>query len=241
MPWMELPLNPVTDWNEVGLSDWAEALGAFLTEKGKGVMPSLQELPGYNILALGEDEDAGELLISSSERLIVLMGIKLENPSDCEFAGVVARFAREMGAVALRAPIHYASEKDFWKRLGAELIPDPVPLNESIRREMVRVETLYKQSLIVTYRGRSALCLEPIFCTARPSGPVSLAERRLEKLFGGGRPIGFASRVSTHSPWEINKAQWEDLLAYSRLEAYEVLAKLVTQTLPEELFAPLKK
>ena len=239
MPWMELPLNPLTDWNEAGLPDWAEALGAFLTEKGKGVTPSLQVLPGYHILALGEDEEAGELLISSSERLIVLVGMKLANSSDREFAGVVARFAREMGAVALRAPIHYSSEKDFWKRLGAEVVPDPVPLHEPIRRERVGVKTLYKQSLIVTYRGKPALCLEPIFCTARPSGPVSLTERRLEKLFGGGRPIGFASRVSAHSPWEINKTQWDNLLAYSRLEAYEVLAKLVTQTLPEELFAPL--
>ena len=60
MPWMELPLNPLTDWIEAGLPDWAEALGAFLTEKGKGVTPSLQVLPGYHILALGEDEEAGE-------------------------------------------------------------------------------------------------------------------------------------------------------------------------------------
>lgn len=239
MPWMELPLNPITDWDEEGLSDWAEALGAFLTEKGKGVTPSLQVLPGYHVLSLGEDETAGELLISSSERLIVLTGLTLVNSSDREFAGYVARFAREMGAIALRAPVHYSSEKEFWKRLGAEVIPDPVPLHEKVYRENVGVEPLFGQNILVTYRGKPALCLEPIFCTARPSGPISLAARRLEKLFGGGRPIGFASRVSAHSPWEIQKLQWDDLLAYSRLEAYEVLAKLVTQTLPEEIFAPL--
>lgn len=238
MLWMELPLNPTTDWDEEGLSDWAEALGAFLTGKGKRVTTSLQVLPGYQVLTLGEEDTIGELLISSSERLIILKGLTLESSWDREFAGIVARFAREMGAVALRAPLHFSSEKEFWKRLGAEVIPDPVPLKEKIRRVNVGVEPLYKQGILVTYRGKPALCLEPIFCTARPSGLVSLAERRLGKLFGGGRPIGFASRVSSHSPWEIAKIQWEDLLAYSRLEAYEVLAKLVTESLPEEILAP---
>lgn len=232
MPWIELPLNPVADWNEVGLPDWAEALGAFLTEKGRDINPSLQMLPGYHIIALGEHDEDGELLISSSERLIVLMGVKLQNSSDREFAGVVARFAREIGAVALRAPIHYSSEKEFWKKLGAEVVPDPVLLHEPINREKVGVEPLFKSSLTVTYQGQPVLCLEPIFCTARPNGPASLAERRLEKIFGGGQPIGFASRVSSHSPWEVTKEQWDDLLAYSRLEAYEVLNKLVTQSLP---------
>jgi hypothetical protein len=239
MPWIELPLNPMTDWNEACLSDWAEALGAFLMEKGKRGTPSFQILPGYKILAFGENEAAGELLISSSERLIVLMGMPIENSSDREFAGVVARFARELGAVALRTAIQYSSEKEFWEELGARVVPDPVPLCEKIRRERVGVEPLFKKSLLVTYRGKPTLCLEPIFCTARPSGPASLAERRLEKLLGGGQPIGFASRVSAYSPWEVKKDQWDDLLAYSRLEAYEVLAELVTQSLPEEIFAPL--
>jgi hypothetical protein len=239
MPWMELPLNPTTDWNEAGLNDWAEALGAFFIERGKGIKPSLHVLPGYQILALGEEDTAGELLMSSSERLIVLMGLSMVNSSDLEFAQVVTRFAREIGAVALRAPVHYVSEKEFWKKLGAKFIPDPVPLSEEIQREKIGVEPLYKQSLLVTYRKKPALCLEPIFCTAHPAGPVSLAERRLEKLISGGRPIGFASRVSAHSPWELQKAQWDDLLAFSRLEAYEVLAKQVSESLAEELFAPL--
>jgi hypothetical protein len=230
---MELPLKPMRAWDDKGLPDWAEALGAFLTERGQGVSPSLQMLPGYHILSLGESEDAGELLISSSERLIVLMGVTLLNSSDREFAGIVTRFAREMGAIALRAPVHYASEKEFWRRLGADFIPDPVALTEAIQREKVGVEPLFGQSILVTYRNRPVLCLEPIFCTTRASGPASLAERRLAKLFGSGRPIGFASRVSAHSPWEIQKKQWDDLLAYSRLEAYEVLAKLVTESLPD--------
>lgn len=239
MPWMELPLSPMTDWDEEGLPDWAEALGAFLTEKGKQVTPSLQVLPGYQVLTLGEEDTAGELLISTSERLIVLMGLTLVSSWDREFAGIVARFAREMGAVALRAPLHYSSEKVFWKRLGAGVIPDPVPLRERVQREKIGVEPLYRQSILVTYRGKPALCLEPIFCTSRPSGLVSLAERRLEKLFGKGQPIGFASRVSSRSPYEIKKEQWDDLLAFSRVEAYEVLAKLVTESLPEKIFAPL--
>jgi hypothetical protein len=239
MPWMELPLNPMTDWDEEVLPDWAEALGAFLVEKGKGFTPSIQELPGYHILTLGQDEAAGELRISSSERLIVLTGLSLKNSSDREFAGIVARFAREMGAVALRAPIHYTSEKEFWKQMGAEVIPDPVPLRGKVQHEKVGVEPLYKQSILVTYKGKPTLCLEPIFCTTRPRGPVSLAARRLEKLFGGGRPIGFASRISAHSPWEIAKSQWNDLLAYSRLDAYETLSQLVIQSLPEEHFNPL--
>lgn len=239
MPWMELSLNPKTDWDEEGLPDWVEALGAFLMEKGKGVKPSLQVLPGYHVLSLGEDRDAGELLISSSERLIVLMGLTFENSLNREFAGYVARFARELGAVALRAPAHCSAERNFWRKLGARLIPDPILLREKVRREMVGVEALFGQSILVTYRSKPALCLEAIFCTARPGGPVSLAERRLEKLFGEGRPIGFASRISAHSPWKIEKSQWDDLLAYSRLEAYEVLAKLVTQSLPEKIFAPL--
>lgn len=239
MPWMELPLYPRTDWDEEGLPDWAEALGAFLTEKGKQVTPSLQVLPGYQVLTLGVDDTASEILISTSERLVVVMGLTLVNSWNREFAGIVARFAREMGAVALRAPLHYSSEKGFWKRLGAEFIPDPVPLHEKVQREKVGVEPLFRQSILVTYQGKPALCLEPIFCTARSSGLVSLAERRLEKLFGEGHPIGFASRVSSHSPYEINKDQWEDLLTYSRVEAYEVLARLVVESLPEQIFAPL--
>lgn len=234
MPWMELSLNPMGDWDEEGLADWAEALGAFLTERGKKIKTSLQQLPGYQIVCMGEDKDAGELLISSSERLIVMMGLTVKNSSEREFAEIVTRFARQMGAIALRAPINYVAEKEFWQKLGAQDVPEPIILREEIHREKVGVEPLYRQSLLVTYKDKPALCLEPIFCTARPNGPVSLAARRLEKLLGGGRPIGFASRVSAYSPWEFERRKWDDLLAYSRLEAYDVLEQLVTQSLPME-------
>lgn len=234
MPWMELSLNPQGDWDEEGLADWAEALGAFLTERGKKIKTSLQKLPGYQIVCMGEEEEAGELLISSSERLIVMMGLTVKDSSEREFAEIVTRFARQIGAMALRAPINYVAEKEFWQKLGAQDVPDPMPLREEIQREKVGVEPLYKQSLLVTYKDKPALCLEPIFCTARPNGPVSLAARRLENLLGGGRPVGFASRVSAYSPWEFEKWKWNDLLAYSRLEAYEVLEQLVVRSLPVE-------
>ncbi|MEL1134250.1 hypothetical protein AAC978_03615 [Desulfitobacterium sp. THU1] len=234
MPWMELCIDPLTDWNEEGLADWAEALGAFLTERGREIKTSLQRLPGYLIVRMGEEDEAGELLVSSSERLIVMMGLTVKDDSEREFAEMLTRFAKEMGAVALRAPIHYLAEKKFWQRLGALDVPEPVPLHEEIQRSKVGVELLYKQSLLVTYRGQPALCLEPIFCTARPDGPQSLAARRVERLLGGGRPIGFASRVSSYSPWQFEKKEWDELLAYSRLESYEKLEQIVSQSLPQE-------
>lgn len=238
MPWMELALNPLGDWDEEGLADWAEALGAFLTERGKEIKTSLQLLPGYQILRMGEEEAAGELLISSSERLIVMMGLTVKNTVEREFAEMVTRFARQMGAMALRAPINYVAEKEFWRGLGAQDVLEPSLLREEIQKNKVGVEPLYKQSLLVTYKGEPALCLEPIFCTARPNGPVSLAARRLEKLLGGGRPIGFASRVSAYSPWEFERKKWDDLLACSRLQAYEVLEQLIIQSLPLEYSTP---
>ncbi|MGE4271358.1 MAG: hypothetical protein AB7E31_00610 [Desulfitobacterium sp.] len=234
MPWMELSIDPLTDWNEEGLADWAEALGAFLTERGREIKTSLQRLPGYLIVRMGEEDEAGELLVSSSERLIVMMGLTVKDDSEREFAEMLTRFAKEMGAVALRAPIHYLAEKSFWQRLGALDVPEPVPLHEEIQRNKVGVELLYMQSLLVTYRDQPALCLEPIFCTARSDGPQSLAARRVEKLLGGGRPIGFASRVSAYSPWQFEKKEWDELLAYSRLESYEMLEQLVNQSLPQE-------
>lgn len=238
MPWMELPLNPLRDWDEEGLADWAEALGAFLTERGKAITTSLQYLPGYQIVNMGEGEEAGELLISSSERLIVMMGLTVKNSVECEFAEMLTRFARQMGAKALRVPIKYLAEQKYWEKLGAQDVAEPVLLGEEIQREKVGVEPLYKKSLLVTYRDKPALCMEPIFCTARPDGPVSLAARRLERLLGDGGPIGFASRVSSYSPWEFERRKWDDLLAYSRLEAYEVLEALVTQSLPLAYKAP---
>lgn len=237
MPWMELNLNPQSDWNDVGLEDWSEALAAFLAEKGKGIQPELQALPGYHVVALGKNEELGELIISSAERLVVLFGLSFESPIEKEFAHFLARFARQMGAVALRVPINSLKEKMFWKRMGAQLHPDPIQLKEKIRREKVGVDPLYQYGLLITYKGKPALCLEPIFCTARAEGLVSLAQRRIEKLLGG-QPIGFASRISAHCPWELEKSQWDDLLALSRLECFEMLEQLVLSSVEDPAFAP---
>ncbi|MEA4902131.1 hypothetical protein [Desulfitobacterium sp.] len=226
MPWMELNLNPADKWNEGCLEDWSAALTAFLLEKGENINPRLHMLPGYYTVALGENEEFGELVISSAERLVVLLGLSYESSVEKELVHFVARFARQMGAVALRAPIMNAKERKFWRQMGAGLYPDPTRLKEDIHREHIRVEPLFQFSLQVTYRDKPALCLEPIFCTARAEGVVSLAQRRTERLLGG-RPIGFASRISAHSPWELDRAQWNDLLAFSRLDCFEVLERCI--------------
>ena len=229
MPWMELQLNPQDDWNEEGLEDWSEALSAFLIEKGKGIKPELQALPGYHIIALGENKEQGELVISSTERIVVLLGLSFESQAEKEFAVFVARFAQQMGAVALRVPISYPKDKKFWEKMGAIFQPDPSDLKEKIQREKVDVEPLFRYSLQVTYKGKPALCLEPIFCTARSAEVVSLAQRRVEKRLGG-YPIGFASRVSAYCPWELNQTQWDDLLSFSRLICFEVLEQRLKET-----------
>lgn len=226
MPWMELSLDPQDDWNEVGLQDWSEALATFLTEKGKEAKPRLQPLPGYHTVALGENEELGELVISSAERLVVLFGLSYESQREKELAHYVAHLARQMGAVALRAPILTSTEKTFWQRMGAELQPDPTHLKEKIQSAKVGVRPLYQYSLQVTYKERPVLCLEPIFCTARSEGVVSLAQRRTEKRIGG-QPIGFASRISAHCPWKLERSQWDDFLAFSRLASFEVLEQCI--------------
>lgn len=229
MPWMELQLDPQSEWNDEGLDDWSEALSAFLVEKGNGITPNLKALPGYHIIALGENEERGELVISSAERIVVLLGLSFEDSAEKEFAVFVARFAQQMGAIALRVPISSSKGKSFWERMGAVFQPDPGQLKEKIHREKVDVEPLFRYSLQVTYKGKPALCLEPIFCTARSKGVVSLAQRRVEKRLGG-QPIGFASRVSAYCPWELSQIQWDDLLSFSRLKCFEVLEQRFKET-----------
>lgn len=227
MPWMELNLDPQDDWNEESIGDWSAAIASFLLEKGeKKIKPQSSALPGYYTVALGNNEELGELVISSAERLVVLLGLTYESSVEKELAHFVARFARQMGAVALRVPILNASEKTFWKQLGAKFYPDPSKLKEDIRCEYIGVKPLYQFSLLVTYKEKPALCLEPIFCNARAEGIVSLAQRRTERLLGG-QPIGFASRISAHCPWDLNRTQWNDLLAYSRLRCFEVLEQCI--------------
>jgi len=225
MPWIEIELSPRVEWNEDGLEDWSLALGAFLTEKGTGLKPVIKMLPGYNVVQLGE-EGIGELILSGSERLVILDGLGLKGNVECDFARFVVRFARQMGAVGVCVSNPSPTEKSFWRKLGGVIQPDPVPLKGSIRRGKVAIKQLDRFSLIVTYEDKPVLCLEPIMCNAHAPGLASLAQRRLEKMYGGA-PLGFASRVAVHSPWDITRDQWDDLLAFSRLQAFDLLEGLV--------------
>ena len=225
MPWIEIELSPRSEWNEDGLEDWAQALGSFLSEKGSGLEPQIRMLPGYNVVQLGE-AGSGELILSNSERLVILDGLLLEGNVECDFARFAVRFARHMGAVGFRVSIASSAERSFWRKLGGVIKPDPIPLQGSIRRGMVTIKQLAKFSLLVSYKDEPALCLEPITCNTHAPGLVSLAQRRLEKMYGGS-PLGFASRIAVHCPWLVSREQWTDLLSYSRLEAFDVLDSIV--------------
>lgn len=227
MPRIEIKLDPVLDWHDEVLDDWQCALGAFLTEKGQRVKPGLR-LPGYEILEITGTENNTEIILSASERLVLLEGLAIESYLEKELAQFVIRFAREMGAESLFVPIISVSEENFWSSFGGKIWPDPGPLDGEIKRDKVGVEKLARVSILVTYAGKPALCLEPIICNIHAPGPVSLAQRRLEKELGG-RPLGFASRVAVHCPWDLRRTQWDDLLAYSRLQAFELLESLVIQ------------
>lgn len=225
MPWMEIELSPQSEWDEDGLEDWTIALGAFLTERGTGLKPQIRMLPGYHVVRLGE-AGIGELTLSGAERLVILDGLSLKGNIECDFARFVVHFAQRMGAIGVCVSISSTAEKNFWGRLGGIIQPDPVLLEGPIRREKVDIKQLAKFSLLVTYDKEPMLCLEPITCNTHASGPVSLAQRRLEKLYGGN-PLGFASRVAVHCPWDISREQWDDLLSFSRLKAFDLLADLV--------------
>ena len=225
MPWIEIELSPRSEWNDEGLEDWAQALGSFLSEKGIGAAPQIRMLPGYNVVQLGE-EGSGELTLSGSERLVILDGLSLKGNVECDFARFAVRFARHMGAVGFCVSGASSAERSFWRKLGGVIKPDPVPLKGPIRRESVTIRQLAKFSLLVTYKNKPVLCLEPITCNAHAPGLVSLAQRRLEKVYGG-TPLGFASRVAVHCPWVISREQWDDLLSFSRLQAFDLLEDLV--------------
>jgi hypothetical protein len=182
-------------------------------------------LPGYNVVQFGE-AGIGELTLSSSERLVILDGLSLKGHVECDFARFVVRFARQMGAVGVCVSNASSTERGFWRKLGGVIQPDPVLLKEAICREKVAIKQLAKFSLLVTYEGEPVLCLEPIMCNAHSPGIVSLAQRRLEKMYGGS-PLGFASRVAVHCPWNITREQWDDLLSFTRLQAFDLLEGLV--------------
>ncbi|TGE32658.1 hypothetical protein [Desulfosporosinus sp. Sb-LF] len=225
MPWIEIVLSPQSEWNEEGLEDWALALGAFLTERGTGLNPRIRMLPGLNVVQLGE-AGIGELTLSSSERLVILDGLSLKGNIECDFARFVVRFARQMGALGVCISISSATEKHFWRKLGGIVQPESVPLKSPIDKAKVGIKQLAKFSLLVTYEGEPVLCLEPITCNSHAPGLVSLAQRRLEKMYGGS-PLGFASRLAVHCPWNISREQWDDLLSFSRLQAFDLLEDLV--------------
>lgn len=228
MPWMEIGINPRSDWNEDGLEDWALALGAFLTEKGTGLKPEIHMLPGYNVVQLGEG-GIGALTLRSAERLVLLDGIELKGSVDYDFAHFIVRFASQMGAIGVCASIRSSAERNFWRKMGGILQPDPVPLEGAIQRENVGVQQLAKFSLLVTCEEEPVLCLEPIASNCHAPGIISLAQRRLEKLYGGN-PLGFASWRAVHCPWTISREQWDDLLAYSRLQSFDLLEELVLKS-----------
>jgi len=227
MPWIEIALSPRSEWNEDGLEDWALALGAFLTEKGTELNPQIHMLPGYNVVRLG-DTEIGDITLSSAERLVILDGLSLKGNLECDFARFVVRFALQMGAVGVCVSNASSSEKGFWRKLGGVIQPDPVPLEGPICGEKVAIRQLAKFSLQVMYESKSVLCLEPIICNTHSSGVISLAQRRLEKMYGG-IPLGFASRVTIHCPWIISREQWVDLLSYSRLQAFDLLEQIVNK------------
>ncbi|KGK90396.1 hypothetical protein DP73_07040 [Desulfosporosinus sp. HMP52] len=227
MPWIEIALSPRSEWNEDGLKDWALALGAFLNEKGTELDPQIRMLPGYNVVQLGET-GIGDLTLSSTERLVILKGLSLNRNVESDFARFVVRFALQMGALGVCVSSSDFSDKSFWRKLGGVIRPDPVPLEGSICGEKVGVKQLFKFGLLVTYKDEPMLCLEPIACNAHSPGIVSLAQRRLEKMYGGS-PIGFTSRMAAHCPWIISKVQWTDLLSFSRLKAFEILAEIVNK------------
>ena len=221
MPWIEIELSPRVAWNEEGLEDWSLALGAFLTERGTGLNPLITMSPGYNVVQLGE-AGIGELTLSGSERLVILDGLSLKGHLECDFARFVVRFARQMGAVGVCVSTTSSTERTFWRKLGGVLQPDRVSLKEPIRREKVAIKQLLNYSLLVTYEAEPVLCLEPIKCNIHASGLISLAQRRLEKKYSG-TPLGFSSRMAVHCPWDICREQWDDLLSFSRLQAFDLL------------------
>ncbi len=221
---MELELDPQSEWNEEALADWSCALTAFFAESGYEGQPKIRVLPGYQILTFGNLEKSGEIILSASERIVLLEGWSILGETERELASFIIRFARQMGAKALCISICSEVDRLFWVQRGGKLQPDPIPLDGDVFRERVAIHNQSKQSLLITYDEQPVLCLEPVICNAHAPGPISFAQRRLEKEFGG-QPLGFASRVAVHSPWEINKEQWDDLLAYTRLQAFELISE----------------
>jgi hypothetical protein len=201
MPWIEIELSPRIEWNEDGLEDWTLALGAFFTERGICLKPKSRRFPGYNVVEFSE-ADIGQISLSNAERLVILNRFSIKENIEYDFARFLLLFAAQMGAVGICVFNAGPTERSYWSKLGGIIQPDRVSLEGAVCREKVAIKQLTKFSLVVTYMGKPVLCLEPIMCNAHAPGVVSLAQRRLEKKYGG-TPLGFASRLAVHCPWNI--------------------------------------
>lgn len=224
---LEVPLTPDAEWNEHGLEDWYEALNGLLAEKGWTTRAALQ-IPGYQVIEFASMDGkakAGDLILSEGERAVVVLGLSLHDDWKQDFIRFMLQFACGIGAQAL---LTYAEnyQLDFWRDLGAKFLPDPEPFPSPVESALVSVTLLPGMSLLVTYQGHPVLCLEPIACNVHAQGVISLAQRRIERHFGGV-PLGFASRVATRCPWDIPREVWDELLACSRLQAYEIIAQII--------------
>ena len=133
MPWMEVKLQPQRDWNEMALDIWVRALQGFLAEKGMRLRPKIRVLPGYQVVSIDGETAPGEIILSASERLVLLEDWCLRGPLDREMAGVVMRVARNTGATALCLPPSAPEAEQFWLSFGAIMHPDPVPLGEQVQ------------------------------------------------------------------------------------------------------------
>jgi len=226
MPWLKLSLEPDTEWNTLYLEDWEEAIRSFFARRGESFYPKRWEFPGYYIIEMGKNGEWGEITLSQAEKVVVLKNLRLGYEVEDDFAIFICKFARQMGAANLF--IFTENDHTVWYNYGAIDQPDPEPLKEDIVPEKVGIEPLKNFALGITYGGYPVLCLEPIQCTARSSKLISLSQQRLEKMLGSG-PIGFASRMAVQCPWFIEKKQWQDLLAWSRLRCFDRLYEAVKE------------
>ncbi|MFZ3372942.1 MAG: hypothetical protein WA131_07990, partial [Desulfitobacteriaceae bacterium] len=123
MSWMELELDSQSEWNEEALTDWSCALTAFFAESGYGGQPKIRVLPGYQILTFGSLKKSREIILSASERIILLEGFSILGEPERELAFFIIRFARQMGAKALFVSICSDVDRLFWIQRGGNLQP----------------------------------------------------------------------------------------------------------------------
>lgn len=226
---LEVPIKPCSDWSDYTLKDWGEALEAFLSER-QWELKAAFAVGGYRIIDFGAPDTgkrAGELIFSRGERAVSLLGPAVRGKWEQELVQSVLLTARAMGAV-----VFYTYGEDgqwlFWEKLGAKRLPEVTPFPEPFRAENVQVTPLFGLSLLVGYAGQPVLCLEPIACNSHGKGLASLAQKRAEKRCGEVA-LGFSSRIAARCPWQVPKPVWENLLACSRLRAFECLERLLGQ------------